>query len=159
MREEMHTDARDPGEFTANMPPDTEDESTEEIIYDDDMPQELTQSYGTGVHDLPGMNIGGRTMTDRREDVPLDYLMTTGGDIDSNPYQASTVGDESVGGTVNTPDMDIVDEIGAAVGLEMDDRAFLRTGEILEQRDDRRWELDPQSSEDYGVRRQERDEE
>lgn len=164
MREEMHSDARDPGEFTANMPPDLEDEDlegegSEAEIYDDEVPQELTESYGTGVHDLPGLNIGGRTMTDRRQDVPLDYLMTTGGDIDSNPYEAATVGDESVGGTVNTPDMDIVDEIGAAVGLEMDDRAFLRTGEILEQRDDRRWELDPESSEDYSGRRQERDEE
>jgi len=36
-------------------------------------------------------------------------------------------------------DQDIVDEIGAAVGLEMDDNAFLRTNEILEERDDRRW--------------------
>jgi len=36
------------------------------------------------------------------------------------------------------PDQDVVDEIGAAVGLEMDDNAFLRTTEILEERDDRR---------------------
>jgi hypothetical protein len=158
MREEMHSDARDPGEFTGNMPPDLEDEATEEIIYDDDVPQELTESYGTGVHNLPGLNIGGRTMNDRREEMPEYDVLVVGGDIDSNPYQASTVGDESVGGTVNTPDMDIVDEIGAAVGLEMDDRAFLRTEDILEQRDDRRWELDPESSEDYGVRRQDREE-
>ncbi|MEP0922082.1 DUF6335 family protein [Leptolyngbya sp. ST-U4] len=158
MREEMHSDARDPGEFTGNMPPDLEDEATEEIIYDDDVPQGLTESYGTGVQELPGLNIGGRTMNDRRNGTPEDYEQVVGGDIDSDPYQASTVGDESVGGTVNTPDMDIVDEIGAAVGLEMDDRAFLRTEDILEQRDDRRWELDPESSEDYGVRRQDREE-
>lgn len=44
-------------------------------------------------------------------------------------------------------------EIGAAVGLEMDDNAFLRTTEILEERDDRRWDLDPESSEDYQERR------
>jgi len=31
-------------------------------------------------------------------------------------------------------DQDVVDEIGAAVGLEMDDNAFLRTTEILEAR-------------------------
>jgi hypothetical protein len=49
---------------------------------------------------------------------------------------------------------DIVDEIGAAVGIEMDDAAFLRTSEMLEQRDDSRWELDPKSSEDYGNRRE-----
>jgi len=39
------------------------------------------------------------------------------------------------------------------VGLEMDDNAFLRTNEILEERDDRRWDLDPESSEDYQERR------
>jgi len=50
----------------------------------------------------------------------------------------SNSGDEAVGGTVSTPDQDIVDEIGAAVGLEMDD-TLLRTNEILEERDDRRW--------------------
>lgn len=64
------------------------------------------------------------------------------------------VGDEVVGGTASTPDQDIVDEVGAAVGLEMDDFAFLRTNEILEQRDDRRWELDPLSSEDYQDRKE-----
>ena len=51
--------------------------------------------------------------------------------------------------------MDVVEELGAAVGLEMDDRAFLRTTEILEQRDARRWELEPSSSEDYVDRRDE----
>jgi len=75
----------------------------------------------------------------------------TGGDIDAAWEQAATVGDEAVGGTVSTPDQDI-DEIGA-VGLEMDDNAFLRTNEILEERDDRRWDLDPESSEDYQERR------
>ncbi len=72
----------------------------------------------------------------------------TGGDVDAAWEQAADVGDEAVGGTVSTPDQDIVDEIGAAVGLEMDDRAFLRTNEILKQRDEKRWELDPESSED-----------
>ena len=64
------------------------------------------------------------------------------------------VGDELVGGTAPTPDQDLVDELGAEVGLEMDDRAFLRSNEILEGRDDRRWELEPKSSEDYGDRRE-----
>lgn len=65
------------------------------------------------------------------------------------------IGDEGVGVTVATPDQDIVDELGAAVGLEMDDQALLRTSEILESCDDRRWELDPMASEDYQQRRQE----
>lgn len=41
------------------------------------------------------------------------------------------------------------EELGIAVGLDYDDRVFLRTNDILEERDQDRWELDPTSSEDY----------
>ncbi len=138
-----------------------------------EVPQEVTESYGTGVKDLPGVNIGDIDAeelaeytistpslataeedaiwheSDRLEDEVGATPTLTGGDIDARWEEAATVGDEAVGGTAPTPDQDIVDELGAAVGLEMSDRAFLRTTEILEQRDDRRWELDPMSSEDY----------
>lgn len=122
-----------------------------------DVPQEYTESYGTGVQDLPGYTMGGRTMRDRRRALHEADPILTGGDIDANYEQANAVGDEAVGGTVATPDQDIVDELGAAVGLEMDDRSFLRTNDILEDRDNRRWELDPMSSEDYSSRREDED--
>ncbi|MBF1999286.1 MAG: hypothetical protein IGS38_01020 [Synechococcales cyanobacterium M58_A2018_015] len=115
-------------------------------------PADITPSYGTGVHDQPGLSIGVRTMADRMEAFNQASPILTGGDIDANWEQANAVGDESVGGTAPTPDMDVVDELGAAVGLEMDDRAYLRTNDILEERDDRRWELDPESAEDYDNR-------
>lgn len=145
--------------------------------HSEDLPQEITESYGTGVKDLPESNIGegpqeaaeytiataGHTAADEdalwgqlnpiEDDQVGDNPILTGGDIDAAWQEADTVGDEAVGGTAPTPDQDIVDEIGAAVGLEMDDRAFLRTNEILEQRDDQRWDLDPMSSEDYEERR------
>lgn len=145
----------------------------------EDLPQEITESYGTGVHDLPEMNIGKETMAEELAEYTIttpgltaadeDAIwhqgdtvddevggspVLTGGDIDAAWEQAATVGDEAIGGTASTPDQDVVDEIGAAVGLEMSDRAFLRTTEILEDRDDRRWELDPTSSEDYQERRE-----
>lgn len=145
----------------------------------EDLPPEITQSYGTGLQDQPEVNIGEGTipnqlaeytittpgLTAADEDAVWGEVATeeidqvgnspvlTGGDIDAAWEQAAMVGDEAVGGTVATPDQDIVDEIGAAVGLEMDDHAFLRTNEILEERDDRRWDLDPMSSEDYQERR------
>ena len=100
-----------------------------------DLPQEVTESYGTGVHESSIADIGDSTLT--------------GGDVDANLLEADAVGDEAVGGTVSTPDQDVVDEIGKAVGLEMSDRESLRTTEILEERDNRRWEDDPMSSEDY----------
>jgi len=133
------------------------DADLEELEEEDlgDVPQEFTESYGTGVQEMPGYVAGGRTMRDRQSSFNEADATLTGGDIDANYEQANAVGDESVGGTVSTPDMDVVDEIGAAVGLEMDDHAFLRTTEILEQRDARRWELEPTSSEDYVDRRDE----
>ncbi len=119
----------------------------------DDLPQEITEAYGTGVKDLPGYNIGGRSMQNRMREYTHTSPEITGGDIDANWQEEDTVGDEAVGGTAPTPDQDVVEELAAAVGLEMDDRAFLRTNDILEERDDRRWELDPKSSEDYQERK------
>ena len=78
----------------------------------------------------------------------------SGGDLDVNQYQAEVEGDEAVGGTTPTPDQNVTEYIEKAVGLEMDDRSFLRTNDILEQRDDQRYELDPTSSEDYQERRE-----
>lgn len=116
-----------------------------------DLPQEITESYGTGVKEEPGMN-GARRM--RKEMAQYNSLSPelTGGDIDAAWDQAN-VGDEAVGGTVATPDQNVVEDLAVAVGLEMDDRAYLRTVDILEERDDKRWELDPRASEDYEERR------
>ncbi len=123
----------------------------------EDIPQAYTESYGTGVHDLPGYNEGGRTMARRQRQFNEADAILTGGDIDANYEQANAVGDEAVGGTVATPDQDIVEELAAAVGLEMHDGEFLHTNDILLRRDDTRWELDPKSSEDYQERRSDED--
>ena len=75
-----------------------------------------------------------------------------GGDIDADWQSASAVGDEAPGGDNPTPDQDIVDDIGRAVGLEYEDTEPLGGEQKLESRDRRRWELDPASSEDYKER-------
>lgn len=72
-----------------------------------------------------------------------------GGDVDADWESAAMVGDEAPGGDNPTPDQDIVDEIGRAVGLEYQDTEELGGEGKLEERDRRRWELDPASSEDY----------
>jgi GAF domain-containing protein len=130
-----------------------EDLDREEIL--DDVPQELTESYGTGVKDIPGYVEGGRTMRRREHELNAADPTLTGGDIDANYEQAYAVGDEAVGGTVATPDQDIVDELGAAVGMELRDREYVHAEEIMNHRDDHRWELDPKSSDDYSDRREE----
>ncbi|TAF10054.1 MAG: hypothetical protein EAZ77_04080 [Nostocales cyanobacterium] len=125
----------------------------------DDLPQEITESYGTGVKDLPGYNVGQSSLQENRPEYtqsspefPAEFTITVN-EVDT--YWQDTVGDEAVGGTVATPDKNVTEEIEAAVGLEMNDYAFLRTNDILEHRDDARWELDPKSSEDYEDRREE----
>jgi hypothetical protein len=73
----------------------------------------------------------------------------TGGDVDADWQSAELVGDEAPGGDSPTPDQDIVDEIGRAVGIEYADDEELKGGDELVERDRKRWELDPASSEDF----------
>jgi hypothetical protein len=73
------------------------------------------------------------------------------GDLDAD-WARAHVGEETVGGSAPTPDQDVVDELGAAIGLTYEDNEPLHTTEKVEQRDRRRWELDPASSEDYSKR-------
>jgi hypothetical protein len=82
--------------------------------------------------------------------VPPEAVVA-GGDIDAAWDQADA-GEETVGGTTPTPDQDIVDEIGRAVGLDYADGEPLHTTEKLERRDAQRWELHPASSEDFSER-------
>ena len=75
----------------------------------------------------------------------------SGGDIDAD-WARADIGDETVGGSSPTPDQDIVEELGEAVGLVYEDNEPLHTTEKVGERDRRRWELDPASSEDYNDR-------
>jgi len=84
--------------------------------------------------------------------VPPDAVLA-GGDIDA-AWDRASVGEETVGGTTPTPDQDIVDEIGRAVGVGYEDAEPLHTTEKLERRDEQRWELHPASSEDFTERNQ-----
>ncbi|MFN6464685.1 MAG: DUF6335 family protein [Nostoc sp. DedVER02] len=123
-------------------------------IETNDLPQEITESYGTGVKELPGYNIGGRSMQAERQEYTETSPELTGGDVDAYWQDADAVGDEAVGGSTATPDKNVTEELEAAVGLEMADSEFLHTNDILEDRDGDRWELDPKSSEDYQDRRE-----
>ncbi len=70
------------------------------------------------------------------------------GDVDAAWDQADQSGEEATGGSVPTPDQDIVDEVGEALGMVYQDGEELHTDEKWEERDRRRWELDPKSKED-----------
>ena len=73
----------------------------------------------------------------------------TGGDVDADWNEAYSSGEETPGGDMSTPDQDVVEEIGRALGVEYDDAEELKGAEKIESRDRNRWEYDPASAEDY----------
>ena len=77
----------------------------------------------------------------------------TGGDVDVDLEDAYFTGDEAPGGDNSTPDQDIVDDIGKALGVEYQDNEELKAVDKVTERDRKRWELDPASSEDYKERK------
>jgi len=87
-----------------------------------------------------------------RENAPAETPVVSGGDIDAAWDQSDASGEETVGGSNPTPDQDIVDELGKAVGLIYQNNEPLDTEEKVSERDRHRWELEPESSEDYEER-------
>jgi hypothetical protein len=77
----------------------------------------------------------------------------TGGDVDVDVEDAYFTGEEAPGGDNPTPDQDIVDDIGKALGVQYDDNEELKAADKLTERDKHRWELDPASSDDYKDRK------
>jgi hypothetical protein len=82
-----------------------------------------------------------RQHTDRSPDL-------SAGDVDA-AWDRADAGEETVSGSNPTPDQDIVEEIGEALGVTYQDDEPLAMDEKLAKRDEQRWELDPASSEDY----------
>ena len=86
-----------------------------------------------------------------REHTSTSPAMTAG-DVDADWESAESVGDEAPGGDNPTPDQDVVDDIGRALGVEYDDDEELQGGDEIRERDQKRWELDPASSDDFDDR-------
>jgi hypothetical protein len=70
----------------------------------------------------------------------------SGGDIDAAWEDANVAGEETVGGSVSTPDQDVVDELGEGAGLTYRDDEPLDYDRKVLDRDRQRWELDPASA-------------
>ncbi|HEX8407258.1 MAG TPA: DUF6335 family protein [Thermoanaerobaculia bacterium] len=73
----------------------------------------------------------------------------TGGDVDAQWEGAQFSGDEAAVSSMTTPEQNVVDDIGRAMGVTYQDNEELKFGEKERSRDHKRWELDPASSEDY----------
>lgn len=83
-----------------------------------------------------------------RQNTSTDPTLS-GGDIDARWEMAESQGDEAVAGSMPTPGQSDVEDIGRAIGVTYQDNEELKFGEKERDRDKRRWELDPASSEDY----------
>jgi len=84
--------------------------------------------------------------------VPFETeSVLSGGDVDVDGQRAASSGEEAVGGSVATPDQDVVDEIGRALGVAQEPDAPVTTSaEILEARDRHYWHLERAAArEDY----------
>jgi Family of unknown function (DUF6335) len=68
-------------------------------------------------------------------------------DLDST-WDGAT-GEEAGSGTTPTPDENVTDEVGGAVGVSYSDTEPLNTNEKLDQRDRDRWDLNPASDPEY----------
>ena len=76
-----------------------------------------------------------------------------GGDVDIDLENAYFTGDEVPGGDNPTPDQEVVDDIGKALGVQYEDNEELKSSDKVTERDKHRWELDPASAEDYKERK------
>ena len=116
---------------------------SEEYDVDEEVKQEFEDAQRLG----SGSDLLNRELREHHSRSPE----LSGGDIDAD-WAGADVGDETVGGSAPTPDQDIVEELGEAIGLTYEDNEPLHTQEKVEERDRKRWELDPASSEDYNDR-------
>ncbi len=92
---------------------------------------------------------GRRNLIEQLHDHTETSPALTGGDVDADWAGAYAVGDEAPGGDNPTPNQDVVDDIGKAIGVQYEDDEELKGAEKISDCDKNRWELDPESSEDY----------
>jgi hypothetical protein len=93
------------------------------------------------------LNTGRKKLGDRLAEHHAESPELAAGDVDA-AWDAADVGEETVGGTAPTPDQDVVEELGKALGITYEDDEPLHTEEKLMERDRHRWELDPRAADE-----------
>ena len=122
-------------------------------MQDDDDPVSTTPPSSLGLdRSASAARSGRQELRDRYDKHTETSPALTGGDVDADWESAYSVGDEAPGGDNPTPDQSVVDEIGAAVGVEYDDNEELEGADRIVERDRHRWEYDPASSDDFDER-------
>ena len=122
------------------------------IVSEDDIIQSTPPSSLDLDRSASAVRSGRRVLKDKYDEHTETSPALTAGDVDADWESAYSVGDEAPGGDNPTPDQDIVDDIGRAVGVEYQDNEELKGEEKIAKRDRNRWELDPASSDDWDDR-------
>jgi hypothetical protein len=120
-------------------------------IADDDIVQSPPSSLDLD-RSASSVRSGRKELRERLAEHTETSPALTGGDVDADWESAYAVGDEAPGGDNPTPDQDLVDDIGHAIGVEYQDNEELKGEAKIAKRDRNRWELDPASSDDWDER-------
>ncbi len=122
-------------------------------VQDDDAVVSPTPPSSLGLDRTASAARSGRQeLRDRYDNHNETGPVLTAGDIDADWESAYSTGDEAPGGDNPTPDQNVVDDIGLAVGVAYDDNEELEGADRIEERDRHRWEFDPASSDDFDER-------
>lgn len=93
--------------------------------------------------------VGGRQkLEEELEEHHSKSPKLSGGDLDAEWELADSGGEETVGGSTPTPDQDVVEELGEAVGLTYEDDEPLGGEDKLRKRDRERLEPDQEPEEE-----------
>ena len=121
----------------------------EEELHEEFNTREDADPIFSGLYDR---DTGMRRTLSKLKIIALSGSDVTGGDLDDNWYQAEVVGEEAVGGQTPTPDQNVTEQLLQAMGIGAVDGELVQVKEKLERRDLLRWELKPESAEDYQQR-------
>lgn len=119
----------------------SDDEGVMDQIDDYTSDEEILEDFS----DRQRLHTGSDKILDELREHHSQSPQVSGGDVDAAWDSSVVSGEESVGGTVPTPDQDVVDELGEALGISYADNEPLATADKLEARDRDRWEMNPAS--------------
>jgi len=101
---------------------------------------------------IPDIAAGSAKLRHELRDNPGNDPVVTGGDPDVRWESAQFNGDESPVSSMPSPEANDIEAIGRSMGVSYQDSEELKAGDKERDRDKKRWELDPASSDDWQER-------
>lgn len=140
-------EGEEPVDLSAETTLDLLDDALEENYEEEIARYTNSEAIEESFEERQKLNTGREELVEKLQTHHATSPALSAGDVDA-AWEDANVGEETVGGTNPTPDQDVVEEIGDALGITYEDDEPLHTEEKLRKRDDERWELDPESAEE-----------